>query len=243
MPRAKKPEGPMDDLSVRCRAYLQKGPPKHMKDYVHGSITEIIIATGGQGEVVDGELGELAELALSESANFDSREDAAIREYLKEGSQLVRGSDGPQILKLSRSAHPVRIEMSAQENNPPGNPLARHGHISYIEIPATDPEKSAAFYQAVFNWQIRGIESGRPSFDDGTGQLIGRFVTSHAIATTPGIMLYLYVQGIDAAITKITAHGGTIVKPPYPRRRPLRRHSPRPRRAISSASGNSHHAD
>jgi len=30
------------------------------------------------------------------------------------------------------------------------NPLAKHGHLSYLEIPAMDPRQSAAFYERVF---------------------------------------------------------------------------------------------
>jgi len=106
--------------------------------------------------------------------------------------------------------------MSSETGNHSESPLARHGHIAYIEIPAADPAKSAVFYEDLFNWQIRGIDSGRPAFDDGTGQIIGRFVTSHAVAATPGIMLYIYVQGIDATIDKATTLGAVIVKPLYP---------------------------
>ena len=30
-----------------------------------------------------------------------------------------------------------------------------HGKICYIEIPATDPQRSAEFYRDVFGWNIR----------------------------------------------------------------------------------------
>jgi protein tyrosine phosphatase (PTP) superfamily phosphohydrolase (DUF442 family) len=44
----------------------------------------------------------------------------------------------------------------------------RRAGISYVHIPAEDPRRSAAFYQAVFGWNVRG-DSDHPSFDDGRG--------------------------------------------------------------------------
>jgi predicted enzyme related to lactoylglutathione lyase len=38
--------------------------------------------------------------------------------------------------------------------------LARHGHLSYLEIPALDIEQSAAFYEAVFGWKVERRGSG-----------------------------------------------------------------------------------
>ena len=95
------------------------------------------------------------------------------------------------------------------------NPLARHGHVSYLEIPAENPKRAAAFCQAVFGWQIRGADTDRPSFEESTGQLIGRGVTGRPIAREPGMMFYVYVTGIDETVARIATHGGTLVKPPH----------------------------
>src|SRR5262245_56506996 len=65
-----------------------------------------------------------------------------------------------------------------RENSGVGKRLARHGHVSYLEIPAADAENSAAFYEAVFGWAVERRENGQRSFDDGSGDLIGRWVTS-----------------------------------------------------------------
>ena len=45
--------------------------------------------------------------------------------------------------------------------------LARHGGLSYLEIPAVDPRRSAAFYAAVLGWNVRGQDSDDPRFEDG----------------------------------------------------------------------------
>jgi predicted enzyme related to lactoylglutathione lyase len=94
--------------------------------------------------------------------------------------------------------------------------LTHHGHVSYLEIPATDVAQSAAFYEAVFGWQVHRRESGQTSFDDGTGSFIGRWVPEHATSRQPGFLPYVYVDRIDDVIGKATARGAEIVKPPYP---------------------------
>jgi uncharacterized protein len=96
------------------------------------------------------------------------------------------------------------------------NRLARHGHVSYLEIPAIDLEKSAAFYEAVFGWSIRRSEAERPSFDDRSGDLIGRWVTGRAVSREPGLLPFIYVDRIDEIVERVVIQGGEIVKPPYP---------------------------
>jgi predicted enzyme related to lactoylglutathione lyase len=97
----------------------------------------------------------------------------------------------------------------------PEGPLFRHGKLSYIQIPALDAQVSSAFYAAVFGWTIGGSPD-HVSFQDTSGELIGAFVTNLAIANEPGILPYIYVQGLDATIERVEASGGQVVKPPYP---------------------------
>jgi predicted enzyme related to lactoylglutathione lyase len=106
--------------------------------------------------------------------------------------------------------------MGNQNSNISENRLARHGHVSYLEIPATDPAKSAAFYEAVSGWKISWNTKTSPSFDDLSGDLIGRFVPDRGTLRDPGIVPYIYVVGIDDAAARITKHGGEMVKAIYP---------------------------
>jgi predicted enzyme related to lactoylglutathione lyase len=101
--------------------------------------------------------------------------------------------------------------------NPAGvdNRLARHGHVSYLEIPAADIEQSAAFYEAVFDWEIRHRDEGNASFDDRSGNLIGRWVTGRAASREPGMLPFIYVDRIDEAVARISAHGGQVDTAPY----------------------------
>ena len=93
--------------------------------------------------------------------------------------------------------------------------LARHGKVSYLQIPARDPVALGAFYASVFGWSI-GDNPAHVSFRDTSGELIGAFASNLVPATEPGILPYVYVDGIDAIIESIAAHGGTVVRPPYP---------------------------
>ena len=96
------------------------------------------------------------------------------------------------------------------------NRLARHGHVSYLEMPALDVGRSAAFYEAVFGWSVDRRGDGRASFEEPGGDLIGRWVTCRPPASESGILLYIYVHGIDDIVQRIVKQGGEVVKPPYP---------------------------
>ena len=95
------------------------------------------------------------------------------------------------------------------------NRLARHGHVSYLEIPAAEIEQSAAFYEAVFDWQIQRRDDGNASFDDRSGDLIGRWVACRAASREPGILPFIYVDRIDDIVARIATQGGQIVTAPY----------------------------
>jgi len=93
--------------------------------------------------------------------------------------------------------------------------LARHGHVSYLEIPAADLELSAHFYEAVFGWTIHRRGPEKISFEDNSGDLIGRWQTGRHISREPGLVPYIYVNSIDEIVERISANCGEIVKPPY----------------------------
>jgi hypothetical protein len=94
--------------------------------------------------------------------------------------------------------------------------LARHGHLSYVEIPAIDVEQSAVFYESVFGWSISRRDAENCSFDDRSGTLIGRWTTGRAVSREPGILPYIYVDHIDEVVRRVVTQGGQIVKPVDP---------------------------
>jgi uncharacterized protein len=92
--------------------------------------------------------------------------------------------------------------------------VGRLAGISYLHIPARDPAVSAAFYRDVFGWQLHG-DPNRPSFADGTGHVIGRWVTDQEAAGEDGLRAYIYVASVTDMLASVTAQGGRVVRPPY----------------------------
>jgi predicted enzyme related to lactoylglutathione lyase len=80
------------------------------------------------------------------------------------------------------------------------NPLARHGGLSYLELPALDPAQSAAFYSQVLGWKIDQRSDDDFRFADGQGLLIGRWVRVDAVAQGRGPVPFYYVSDLDRAI-------------------------------------------
>jgi len=93
--------------------------------------------------------------------------------------------------------------------------VLRAGGVSYLRIPAQDPPGSAAFYEAVFGWSVRR-DRADPSFEDGTGHVIGHFVADQSVAGEAGVRPYIFVERVDETLDRIVAHGGEVVTPPYP---------------------------
>ena len=93
------------------------------------------------------------------------------------------------------------------------SPTPANGKICYVEIPATDVDRSAAFYEAVFGWRLRTRGDGRTAFDDTTGEVSGTWVTGREPSTGPGVLLYVMVDDAAATVEAIVAHGGEIVQP------------------------------
>ena len=92
-------------------------------------------------------------------------------------------------------------------------PTMGNGKICYIEIPAIDIERSVAFYQSVFGWNVRRRGDGQQAFDDGVGQVSGTWVTGRPAASQPGLLIYIMCDSVAGTIDAIAAHGGEIVQP------------------------------
>ncbi|HZF10891.1 MAG TPA: VOC family protein [Thermoanaerobaculia bacterium] len=88
-----------------------------------------------------------------------------------------------------------------------------NGKICYIEFPALDIRRSAEFYEQVFGWKIRQRGDGAVAFDDTTGQVSGTWTLGRPPAASPGLLLYIMVDSVAAAIDAVIAHGGELVQP------------------------------
>ena len=92
-------------------------------------------------------------------------------------------------------------------------PTPANGKVCYVEIPATDVPRSAAFYRAVFGWQIRERGDGRTAFDDTTGEVSGAWVVGRPAASEPGLLVYVMVDSVATTVDTVVANGGEIVQP------------------------------
>ncbi len=92
-------------------------------------------------------------------------------------------------------------------------PTIGNGKICYLEIPADDIARSAAFYRAVFGWNIRQRADGHTAFDDGVGEVSGTWVSGRPPASQPGVLVYVMVDSVEATIALVRANGGEIVQP------------------------------
>jgi uncharacterized protein len=93
------------------------------------------------------------------------------------------------------------------------SPTLTNGKICYVEIPATDIQKSADFYTNVFGWSRRERGDGALAFDDSTGQVSGTWVVGRPPLTEPGLLIYVMVDSVADALNSVLAHGGQVVQP------------------------------
>ena len=88
-----------------------------------------------------------------------------------------------------------------------------HGKICYVEIPASDVEASARFYEDVFGWKTRSRGDGQRAFDDATGAVSGTWVLGRKPSPEPGLLTYVMVDNIDVTLGKISSAGGRVASP------------------------------
>ena len=90
----------------------------------------------------------------------------------------------------------------------------RVGGISYVRIPTDDPQATAAFYASVFGWNV-DTDRDEPSFEDGSGHVIGHFVSELAVAGEGGIRPYVYVEDVEDTLSRAVAESGEVVDERY----------------------------
>jgi uncharacterized protein len=88
------------------------------------------------------------------------------------------------------------------------SPTKPENQIDYIELPASDIEKTKFFYTSVFGWKFTDYGPDYTSFHD--GRMGGGFAKSTAHG--PAVLLVIYSSDLDSVQQKIKAAGGRIVK-------------------------------
>jgi predicted enzyme related to lactoylglutathione lyase len=87
-----------------------------------------------------------------------------------------------------------------------GEPNApAHGQIEYLQLPALDIERSAAFYETVFGWSV---DPSSGSFE--APGLIGQLTTDFAPVSTGGPVLWISADSLYRTLRKVEANGGTV---------------------------------
>jgi uncharacterized protein len=92
----------------------------------------------------------------------------------------------------------------------------RTGKICYIEIPATEIDRSADFYRSTFGWQTRERGDGSTAFDDTVGQVSGTWVLGRQPTREPGLVVHIMVANAAKAGEAVVANGGEIIQPVDP---------------------------
>ena len=87
----------------------------------------------------------------------------------------------------------------------------RHGHgdVAYLQIPASDVARSAAFYEALLGWQV-DVNYGEFTAPN----VIGQFVTDVQTTTSAGPVLWFGVGDVRRAQTAVERHGGALLGRP-----------------------------
>jgi predicted enzyme related to lactoylglutathione lyase len=93
------------------------------------------------------------------------------------------------------------------------HPTFANGKICYLELPSRNVQESAAFYQAVFQWEIRTRSDGSVAFDDGVGEVSGTWRADRKPVEEIGLLVHIMVDDIENTMQNVKTHGGTIVRP------------------------------
>lgn len=87
--------------------------------------------------------------------------------------------------------------------------------VVHFEIGSTDSAKTAAFYKAVFNWEMAAAGAAQLITGGHEGGPTGML---NALGHPPDnyVMIYVQVDDIDLAIERAIAAGGTKIVGPAP---------------------------
>jgi predicted enzyme related to lactoylglutathione lyase len=80
-----------------------------------------------------------------------------------------------------------------------------HGSIDYLQLPALDVGRSAAFYEAVFGWSV---EAGQDGFT--APGMIGQWTTERPPSAAAGPLLWIRADRLFPTLDHVTGHGGTV---------------------------------
>ena len=86
--------------------------------------------------------------------------------------------------------------------------------INYIELPMTKPTETKSFYSKLFGWAFTDWGPKYMSFD-GAGIDGGFNGENDASVSSPGVLVVLYAQELEAMQQAVADAGAAIVNPIY----------------------------
>jgi predicted enzyme related to lactoylglutathione lyase len=98
--------------------------------------------------------------------------------------------------------------MSGNDQRPSGQ-HPPHGQIGYLQIPALDVGRSAAFYEAVFGWSVDLVHG---SFE--APGMIGQWTTDRVPSGPAGPVVWICADNLAPTLQRVVAHGGTVLGAP-----------------------------
>lgn len=132
-------------------------------------------------------------------------------------SELARGLAAQHCVELMQGINIIDLATEIQSDQPENienetGPTLGNGKICYLEIPADDVAKSAAFYSEVFGWKTRKRGDGHLAFDDGINEVSGTWVTGRKKHSEAGFIISIMVDDLPETVKKITDRGCQVVK-------------------------------
>jgi len=83
-----------------------------------------------------------------------------------------------------------------------------HGRIDYLQLPAIDIARSAAFYEAVFGWSTDGGSFEAPG-------MIGQWITERVPTAHAGPLVWIRADDLYPTLQRVLDAGGRLCERPY----------------------------
>jgi predicted enzyme related to lactoylglutathione lyase len=84
------------------------------------------------------------------------------------------------------------------------------GSVGYLQLPAPDVARSAAFYAGVFGWSVDATHGGFEA-----PGLIGQLTNDVTVATSGGPLLWLTADGLSRTLELVSDNGGVVRSRPW----------------------------
>ena len=130
--------------------------------------------------------------------------------------------DVPGVLRFSGVADPQGaafvVFKGTSPEGPPRGGAAEPGYIGWHELMAVDGAEAFEFYSGLFGWTQTGAFGPTGDYrlwTDGRGADAGAITTKPAGVPTPMWNHYFLVDGIEAAMGRVKAAGGTVSMGPH----------------------------